>query len=490
MKVITRKTEIVLAGKKLKAGEVIDACKNLSSKEVCSFFKANNIIVPRKARMMALKAVLDPQLRNPEVKAVFTDEVRYRLNHYKNYTETQLVNVMAMIVTDELKAEYLDEFWKTIIACQSEIKLTPEMLDELMQKGLNTAYAEEDFVIFNDNLNPVFADSDDQIDGVAIDVLRTSLVKSSTLPELRQIGAKFDIDVPRRIKKNQLADIIIDELEKAGQFNEEEEAKLKKMSVMSLQRYAKDHKIKASIELKKEDIIEYIINQYDHDTLFNEYDISIFDEKSQEQLEQEAKELANAEAQLQIAAKEAEHAAELAALNAVSDEETQKLQRELAEARALLEQKEAEVQAANKQLENAKAEAEEEAARRMIAENEAEEEAAKRLIAENEAERIAKEKQQLEEETLKKLLEQKEEPVVEEKVEEQPVEDNSNALNEEVLRKLAEIQQQVGALKQQKEDLEKDIKEEEELEKKKAFDSKKSNITSKLNELLAFINED
>ena len=441
MKVITRKTDIVLGGKKYKAGEVIDACKNLESKDICSFFKANNLIVPRKARMVAIKAVLDPQLRDPEVKKNLTDEVRYRLNFYKNYTETQLINVMATIINDDLKSQYLNEFWKTLISTQAEIKLTPEMLEELMNKGAALSPADEDFVVFNENLNPIFADSDDQIDGISIEAFRATLVKSSTLPELRQIGAKFDIDVPRRIKKNQLVDIIVDELEKTEQYTEEEEAKLKKMSVLSLQRYAKEHKIKASIELKKEDIIEYIINQYDQDTLLKDYDISIFEEKSQEELEAEARELAAAEAAAAIAAKEAEHAAEVAALNAVSDEETQRLLKELAEAKAALEEKEAEAQAAREAAENARLEAEEEAARRAI--------------AENEAERIAAEKEQLEKDTLKKLLEEKDEPV-EEAVQE------DNAINEEVLRRLTAIQEQVDALGQQKQELEKGILEEQE----------------------------
>lgn len=453
MKVITKKTEIVLAGQKYKVGDVVDELKKLNSKEICEFFQSNNLYIPRKVRMVAIRSVLDPKLRDPEVKKNLTDEVRYRLNHYKNYTEQQLINVLAMIINDDLKQEYFEQFWITLIKVQSEIKFTPEMLNNLFEKGKNSSGGNEDLIVFNDNLNPIFKDNDDQIDGVDIDTFRTSLIKSSTLVELREIGNKFDIDVPRRIKKNELADIIIDELEVRGEATDDLPEKLKKMSVMSLQRFAKQNKIKASIELKKEDIVEYIINHYDAETMLRDVEIPIIEEQTQEELEAEIAKRTQAE----VDALAATHAAEMALQNAQADEEKQQMMQELEEAKRALEAAKAEAEAAKALAEEAKLEAEEEALRRASAENEAEqakieaeEEAARRAVAESEAERIAEEKKQLEEETLKKLLEEKEEPAEEQA-------DDSYVVNEEVLRRLQAIQDQVDALGQQKQELEDEL---------------------------------
>ena len=89
--------------------------------------------------------------------------------------------------------------------------------------------------------------------------LRPVLYKSSTLTEIRDFGSKYGVNVPRRLKKNELAQIIINELKASGKLTEELENKVNAMSVIVMQRFAIDNDIKASTELKKEEIIEYIL---------------------------------------------------------------------------------------------------------------------------------------------------------------------------------------------------------------------------------------
>ena len=81
--------------------------------------------------------------------------------------------------------------------------------------------------------------------------IRPVLYKSSTLVEIRELGSKYGVEVPKRLKKNQLADIIIAELKDRGLHTDAEEAKVRSMSILVLQRYAIDNDIKASTELKK-----------------------------------------------------------------------------------------------------------------------------------------------------------------------------------------------------------------------------------------------
>jgi hypothetical protein len=112
---------------------------------------------------------------------------------------------------------------------------------------------------YNRELKDLFFDSMGRIDGLPPQKIRPVLYKSSTLTEVRDLGSKYDVDVPRRLKKTQLADIIVKELKDRGQHTEELETQIRAMSVIVMQRFAIDHDIKASTELKKEEIIEYIL---------------------------------------------------------------------------------------------------------------------------------------------------------------------------------------------------------------------------------------
>ena len=52
---------------------------------------------------------------------------------------------------------------------------------------------------------------------------------------------------------------IVDELRERGEHTPELETHLRGLSIIMMQRFAKDRDIKASTELKKEEIIEYIL---------------------------------------------------------------------------------------------------------------------------------------------------------------------------------------------------------------------------------------
>jgi hypothetical protein len=91
------------------------------------------------------------------------------------------------------------------------------------------------------------------------------LFKGSTLQEVKAFAKKYGIVVPRRLKKEQLLEVIYLELKARGDLTDDLENELKKKSVVMIQRYATDHGIKVSTELKKDEIIEYIL-EFSHQT--------------------------------------------------------------------------------------------------------------------------------------------------------------------------------------------------------------------------------
>src|SRR5690606_13711870 len=92
------------------------------------------------------------------------------------------------------------------------------------------------------------------------EAFRPVLYKASTLTELRTIGEKYNAPIPKRLKKNEMLDIILKKLQERGELTKELEEKLRNQNIILLERYAKDHDIKVSTELKKEEIIEFILS--------------------------------------------------------------------------------------------------------------------------------------------------------------------------------------------------------------------------------------
>jgi len=116
-----------------------------------------------------------------------------------------------------------------------------------------------DFTEFNEKIEEILKDEDDHIDGLSLDEIRPMLYNCSTLNEIRELGKKYSVSVPRRLKKGELLENIFHELKIKKQLVEKVMIDLAKKSALMLQRFAIDNKLKVSMELKKEEIIEYIL---------------------------------------------------------------------------------------------------------------------------------------------------------------------------------------------------------------------------------------
>ena len=58
-----------------------------------------------------------------------------------------------------------------------------------------------DFTEFNEKIEEILKDEDDHIDGLSLDEIRPMLYDCSTLNEIRELGKKYSVSVPRRFKK-------------------------------------------------------------------------------------------------------------------------------------------------------------------------------------------------------------------------------------------------------------------------------------------------
>ena len=278
MKVISRGSELEINGQVMKVEDVLATLKDLPSKEIVAFFNEQGMNMPRKVRMQALHKVLDKKVKKPEYQSTFTDEVRYRLRWIKTFSEHQLEGTLTLISNAEIYNEYRETLWLMFIKLHEELKIDTDKLTQLYETARGYKQStKESIAEYQRGMDSLFYDERNEVDGLEYNTFREVLSKSSTLNELREIGAKYNIDVPRRIKKEELVDIIIDACSASGKFTPEDEEKVKRMSVQQLQRYAKQNGVKASIELKKEDIIEYIITRVETEVQKSYVNLAVLD---------------------------------------------------------------------------------------------------------------------------------------------------------------------------------------------------------------------
>ena len=292
MKVISRGSELEINGQVMKVEDVISTLKDLPSKEIVAFFNEQGMNMPRKVRMSALHKVLDRKVRKPEYQKTFTDEVRYRLRWIKTFSEHQLEGTLSLISNADIYNEYRETLWLMFIKLHEELKIDTEKLTQLYETARGYKQAQKESIAeYQRGMDCLFYDERNEVDGLEYNTFREVLSKSSTLNELREIGAKYNIDVPRRIKKEELVAIIVEACSASGKFTPEEEEKVKRMSVQQLQRYAKQNGVKASIELKKEDIIEYIISRVETEVQKSYVNLAVLDIPTEDDEPEEEEEI-------------------------------------------------------------------------------------------------------------------------------------------------------------------------------------------------------
>ena len=276
--------KMVIQKKEYQVGQVIDSVINMPCHEVRGFFEKVGLRIPRALRMKVLKETLrEPVEKTVEERLNLADELGYRLSYFDRFSEYQLENLLKFYNSVSLNRKYLVELWLHLFMFMMDKKVNEKEIELLIQDARNHKELPEDILAYNLELRSVFGDDKNQIDGLVQDEFRVVLYHSSTINEIREIGKKYDVNVPRRLKKEQLADIIVAELKERNQYSELEEEKVRKFSIVLMQRYAKDNDIKASIELKKEEVIEYILaNAAETKDTYIPVDSSLYEREVQE----------------------------------------------------------------------------------------------------------------------------------------------------------------------------------------------------------------
>ena len=266
MKLKREENLLVVSNKQKDLNEVLDTLVAKDSKKVAQFL-VENTSLPRELRIGALRLVLNDYVKLAK-ELVLSDEFMYRLNWYEKFSEFQLVNfwnVLESSNADKFNAEeeavrFKKTFYLLLLMNADAVEFSDKELETLLELSTPESTLES-FKEFMSESDGAFYDYECNFDGMSYEDFKTVLKKCSTVADIRNIAAKYDINVPKRLKKEELVALVLEGLRRQGKANDETEAQLKKMSAISLQRYAKVNGVKASTEMKKDDIIEFIMNR-------------------------------------------------------------------------------------------------------------------------------------------------------------------------------------------------------------------------------------
>jgi hypothetical protein len=255
---LKRKTEeyIYLYSKKVKITKLVSEFVVIPSFEIVKYLKNKEIYLPNYIHKALIRKNIAPAIANAESSDKFSDEMKYRLRWFDQFTIFQLERLATGYQLSIDVDEYKKDFWDIIVRNRTELGINN--LEFVKLQNLTLKYSKEKQEKFDEMMNQfneIYFEPDGYFDGTLIDEATEVLEKATTLAEIRDLGKKYNVDIPRRINKKQLVDIVALKLD----YDDRQREELEKKSILEIERFAKKEKVNVSIELRKSDMIEYIL---------------------------------------------------------------------------------------------------------------------------------------------------------------------------------------------------------------------------------------
>jgi hypothetical protein len=247
---------IFLYSKKVKIPKLVETFTVIPSDEIVKYLKNKEIYLPSYLHKALIRKNIAPAIANADSSNKFSDEMKIRLRHFDRFTIFQLERLTSGYQLSIDVNEYKKDFWDIIIRNRNELGINN--LEFVKLQNLTLKYAkspQETYEEMMKHFREVYFEPEGYFDGTLIEEAKDVLNIATTLTEIRDLGKLFNVEIPRRINKKQLIDIVALKLD----LNDEKRAEISMKSILEIERYAKRRKVNVSIELKKSDMVEYIL---------------------------------------------------------------------------------------------------------------------------------------------------------------------------------------------------------------------------------------
>jgi len=228
----------------------------IPTEDIKKLFEKFKVKLPLFVHAFLLRETIRSKVFEEKLYNTYTDELKYRLRGYNHYSVYPLEKMIEKYNLDFELSKYKELLFDMIFINMDVLSLRNNFINELEQLQHNYTVDLEvmKYSDFFKMIKDVFFEAQGYLDGVPIHHWDDEMLNSYTLGDLKELGKKYEVDIPRRINKAKLIDI----LSAKFKLTDEEVLLLSKKSVLDLEIYAKEKGFKISIDLKKQDMIEYI----------------------------------------------------------------------------------------------------------------------------------------------------------------------------------------------------------------------------------------
>ncbi len=254
--------------------------EKVSSEELVALFKENHLYFPDFVDRYLLVNFFKKYIFDEAMYNTYSDEFKYRLRNYDNSSSIHLLEDIDKEYGYSVHpSEYKNLFMRFFLLNKNKFKTTIafEKALEKMQGSMDGAQENYEKVRFH--FRELFYTPKGYLDGIALSALKSAVSSTYTLNQIKGLGEKYNVDVPRRMNKQQLIDLISARF----RLNDDEKAALQPKPILAISQYAKEKGFKISTDLKKEDMVEFIVyslNKYNEDVEKDLYDYDfILDEE-------------------------------------------------------------------------------------------------------------------------------------------------------------------------------------------------------------------
>ncbi len=228
----------------------------IPTEDIKKLFEKFKIRLPLFIHAFLLRETIKSKVFEEKHYETYTDEMKYRLRGYNRYSVYPLEKMIEKYNLDFEVARYKELLFDIVFINMDQLSLKNSFINELEQLQHNYTVDLEvmSYHHFYSLFKDVYHEMPGYLDGVPLNHWDEEMLNSYTLGDLKELGQKNAVDIPRRINKAKLIEILTAKFNLTGN----EASLLVKMSVLDLEIYAKEKGFRISIDLKKQDMIEYI----------------------------------------------------------------------------------------------------------------------------------------------------------------------------------------------------------------------------------------
>lgn len=257
-------------------------------KDIVERMKEHHIKLPLFVYRFLLKETIRDEVFEDKRYQSYTDELQYRLRNYDMHSIYLLEKLIRKYDLAFDLPKFKEMLFNFLYLNRNTKDIDRSFFDQIIE--MTSAYElevermpyDEFILIFENRLFQTIG----YIDGIQSNEWTDETLTSHTLGDLKELGSKYGIKVPRRINKSRLIEILAAKL----RLTEEEVESLSKNSILDIEIYAKDKGFRISTDLKKRDMIEFIkfsLGMYHKEIPEDQYDYQIPMPQLEEDLEED-----------------------------------------------------------------------------------------------------------------------------------------------------------------------------------------------------------